>query len=184
MSWVLIRHGKTRGNLEGRYIGSRTDEPLCPEGIEELKLYCYPKVQKVFVSPMRRCLETASLLCPDLSPETVPDFRECDFGLFENKNYAELNGRKDYQAWIDSGGNLPFPQGESRRQFTDRTLAAFRSIIHHGKDKDVALIAHGGTIMAIMEAFAFPRRDYYDYQVKNGCGYILRPDGSSVRIGP
>ena len=28
---VLIRHGKTAGNLQKRYIG-RTDEPLCPEG--------------------------------------------------------------------------------------------------------------------------------------------------------
>ena len=29
MRWVLIRHGQTQGNLEHRYIGCRTDEPLC-----------------------------------------------------------------------------------------------------------------------------------------------------------
>ena len=29
MSVYLIRHGLTNGNLEGRYIGCRTDEPLC-----------------------------------------------------------------------------------------------------------------------------------------------------------
>ena len=28
---LLIRHGKTQGNLERRYIG-RTDEPLCEAG--------------------------------------------------------------------------------------------------------------------------------------------------------
>ena len=31
MDVYLIRHGKTKGNLEGRYIGT-TDEPLCEEG--------------------------------------------------------------------------------------------------------------------------------------------------------
>ena len=34
---ILIRHGKTYGNMLGRYIGSRTDEPLCREGIRLLK---------------------------------------------------------------------------------------------------------------------------------------------------
>ena len=28
----LIRHGLTAGNLDGRYIGSGTDLPLCDEG--------------------------------------------------------------------------------------------------------------------------------------------------------
>lgn len=37
MKWLLIRHGQTQGNVERRYIGCRTDEPLCPQGIEVLK---------------------------------------------------------------------------------------------------------------------------------------------------
>ena len=47
MRWILIRHGKTRGNLEGRYIGCRSDENLCAEGIEELKQGTYPAAGKV-----------------------------------------------------------------------------------------------------------------------------------------
>ena len=42
MKCVLIRHGKTAGNLAGRYIGCRTDEPLCPEGIAQLREGRYP----------------------------------------------------------------------------------------------------------------------------------------------
>ena len=37
MRWILIRHGQTQGNRERRYIGCRTDEPLCPEGIAQLQ---------------------------------------------------------------------------------------------------------------------------------------------------
>ena len=125
MRWILIRHGKTRGNLEGRYVGCRTDEPLSPEGIEELKQRSYPRAEWVYVSPMSRCIETAEILYPGVPMEIVPDFRECDFGDFEGKNYAELNGRADYQAWIDSGGQMAFPGGESRLMLSTRTIKAF-----------------------------------------------------------
>ena len=183
MRLILIRHGATRGNLESRYIGCRTDEPLCEEGIEALKEKRYPPVQRVFSSPMKRCLETAAILYPGIPVEIVPDFRECDFGLFENKNYAELNGRQDYQAWIDSGGELPFPGGESRKEFAARCREAFRKLRERKPDADCALIVHGGTIMAIMEALAQPPAGYYDFQVKNGRGYILEENGAWSPIG-
>ena len=183
MRWVLIRHGATRGNLEGRYIGCRTDEPLCPEGRAALCHHVYPPVRQVFSSPMRRCLETAVLLYPAISPEVIPDFRECDFGLFENKNYAELNGRADYQAWIDSGGELPFPGGESRKEFSLRCLEAFRALQSRAPEGDCALIVHGGVIMAIMESCAKPPAGYYDYQLKNGEYYILEETGAYT-FGP
>lgn len=57
----LIRHGKTEGNKLARYIGT-TDEPLCQEGIEFLKKMDYPKVQEIYVSPLRRCVQTAEIL--------------------------------------------------------------------------------------------------------------------------
>ena len=180
MKWLLIRHGQTRGNLEHRYIGCRTDEPLCQEGIMLLQRRKYPPAARVFVSPMKRCRETAALLYPDVPAVVVDDFRECDFGAFENKNYAELDGRADYQAWIDSGGELPFPGGESRAQLAARCAEAFGRI--REQDEDCAVIAHGGTIMAIMERFAEPKGSYFDFQVRNGGGYILWDDGSYETI--
>ena len=184
MNWILIRHGLTQGNTEKRYVGCRTDEPLCAEGIARLKQNAYPPVRHVFCSPMRRCLETAELIYPGIRPEVVRDFRECDFGAFEYHNYTELNGQDDYQAWIDSGGELPFPGGESRADFSSRCLKAFETLKNSAPYEDCALIAHGGTIMAIMEAMAEPKGNYYDFQVKNGCGYILHDDGTYVRIPP
>ena len=179
---MLIRHGKTQGNLEGRYIGARTDEPLCAEGLAALRERRYPAAERVLVSPMRRCIETARLIYPALEPELIEDFRECDFGLFEGRNYAELNGRADYQAWIDSNGTLPFPGGESQASFSARCVAAFRALLPGLWARDTALVVHGGTIMAIMAEFARPAESYYDYQVKNGAGFILREDGAWERL--
>lgn len=178
MKWILIRHGQTQGNIERRYIGCRTDEPLCAEGIDQLKKKEYPAVRRVFVSPMRRCIETAAIIYPGIPVEAIEDFRECDFGEFENKNYAELNGRADYQAWIDSNGEMPFPGGESRAEFATRCVHAFDELVKRDLPEDSAIIAHGGTIMAIMEQYAKPKCGYYDFQVKNGDGYILEEDRS------
>ena len=48
----LIRHGLTSGNLQGLYIGSGTDIPLCDEGRAQLKTlkkdFGYPQVPLVF----------------------------------------------------------------------------------------------------------------------------------------
>lgn len=179
---LLIRHSITQGNLMGRYIGCRTDEGLCEEGIALLKKRSYPAADRIYVSPMRRCIETAQqiFLIPKEQMIVVPSLRECDFGDFENKNYQELDGDPDYQAWIDSGGTLPFPHGESMAQFQKRCVEGFAQIVKEITDREkelrrVACVVHGGTIMAIMEHYGMPRQSYYDYQVKNGCGYLLTP---------
>ena len=178
MSIVLIRHGRTAGNLEHRYIGSRTDEPLCPQG--EAELGRGPNVQRVFSSPMRRCIKTAEILFPGVPIETAEGLRECDFGAFEGKNYRELSGRPDYQAWIDSGGEAAFPGGECRKDFAARCVQAFEAFCPW--DEDAAFVVHGGTIMAIMEKYARPQGSYFDFQVKNGEGYVLEKSGAYRKI--
>lgn len=182
MRAILIRHGKTAGNLEGRYIGCRTDEPLCEQGREELCAKRMPFVDRVYCSPMRRCLESAAILFPDHTPFVVPAFRECDFGAFEGLNYTELSGRADYQVWIDSGGELPFPDGESREEMEARVSAAFAQIAAEAGNQSCAFVVHGGTIMSIMTANALPKRGYFDYQVRCGEGFLMEDGGSWQKI--
>ena len=88
----------------------------------------------------------------------------------------------DYQAWIDSLGELSFPNGESQAQFAVRCADAFYLLTQRKITEDCALVVHGGTIMAIMERFAVPKGSYYDFQVGNGEGYILKEAGAYTRI--
>ena len=181
----LIRHGKTKGNLERRYIG-RTDEVLCEEGKEELLRRRAPEVQRIYVSPKYRCIQTAEILYPGREFLKVEGFRECDFGRFEGKNYQELSEDSDYQAWIDSGGALAFPEGESPADFRRRCIHGFEDVLDACRKDGVrtaALIVHGGTIMSIMEAYARPRGSYYDFQVGNGEGYELVITDDSAGTG-
>ena len=185
---ILVRHGATAGNVRKCYIG-RTDEPLSAEGekgIRELKKQgIYGEADIVVVSPMVRCRRTAELLYPGQDYHIVDAFCEMDFGRFEGKNYQDLNGNADYQRWIDSGGTLAFPEGESRADFVARCGQGLVELLTKLQQEDeatalqqetqrrseftVAAVVHGGTIMALLSRFG--GGDYYSYQCKNGEGY-------------
>lgn len=202
----LIRHGKTAGNKDKRYVGS-TDESLCEAGIYEINerrntlLRSFsPENEtdgmsqistaykgnilphKVYVSPMLRCRQTADLLFPGVEQEVVVDFREMHFGQFEYKNYEELAGDERYQAFIDSGGRTDFPEAEPQLQFRQRVRKAFAQCLENHKAcmssveprEPLVFVVHGGTIMAIMEEYARPHRDYFDWQVHPVSGYCCR----------
>ena len=98
----LIRHGLTSGNLQGLYIGSGTDIPLCDEGraqLAELKeRFEYPQVDTVFSSPLMRAVETANILFPNATHQfSVHDLREAGFGVFENHPVKELVKNEDFK---------------------------------------------------------------------------------------
>ena len=172
----LIRHGMTEGNKYGRYIGV-TDEPLCEEGKEALKKFSYNEPEMLFVSPLLRCRETADILFPNKEQRIIENLSECNFGEFENKNYKELDGSTSYQAWVDSNGTLPFPGGESPEGFKERSLKGFFEVVEICRQcqcKYAAVVAHGGTIMSVMEALAEEKKEFYQWHVKNGEGYLIK----------
>lgn len=109
MEIVIMRHGQTDGNKEGRYLG-RTDVPLNEAGeAEAVASGVLPGVKKVYVSPMIRARRTAELCFPNAALVVVPDFREMDFGIFEGLNYEEMTGNEEYQSgWTACAGeNAP-----------------------------------------------------------------------------
>ena len=178
---VFIRHGATKSNKEHRYLG-RTEEGLCEAGKRELlqakKEERSPQVTHLFISPMKRCLETAQILYPEIAPIIIPEWEEMDFGAFEGKNYIELQKDRRYQAWIDSNGILPFPEGESREAFALRCDDGFRRMLAYLSESGawnqrslvVGMIVHGGTIMSLLSQYS--GGNYFDYQVANGGGYL------------
>ena len=173
----FIRHGATEGNLRRRYIG-RTDEPLCEAGVAQVKELRKQglSVDKLFVSPLLRTRQTAEILFPKMPYTVVDGFAETDFGRFEGKSADELSGDPAYQAWVDAMCLTPIPEGESVADFKMRCCKAFAETIRTVPDGSrVGFVVHGGVIMAIMEAYAHPKRDFYAYHIGNGeclaCAY-------------
>lgn len=173
MNIWLLRHGRTAYNGEGRYQG-RTDVPLSPEGAAELRrAEISPPV--VYVSPLRRTRQTAERLFPGARQVAVKDLAEMDFGAFEGRNYAEMEGDVEYRAWVDGGCEGRCPGGESRGEFCKRVCAAFSALAEEAGEgsSPLVIVAHGGVQMAVMERFALPERGYFDWSAPCGGGYVL-----------
>lgn len=179
MHIYLIRHGATKGNREGRYVGC-TDEDILLEEQRRLEdcsvkgQSWLSKVRRVYVSPLKRCQQTAECLFGryDVPIERIEGFRECDFGRFEYCSYEELNGNPAYQQFIDSMGSSGFPEGEHPEVFKKRCAEAFCSLYRElTLVETAALVVHGGTIMALLDAYSVPHGDYYSWQCKNTEGY-------------
>ncbi len=167
----------------------RTDEELLPEERGRL-IWTDALPERIIVSPMKRCLSTAYELFHQkeiergvfLRPMTVIDgFREMEFGAFEYMNYQELNGLPSYQRYLDSGGECAFPFGESKADFCKRVVTAGNEIFGElSAVRSAVIVAHGGTLMALLDHFSSPHGDYFDWQVKNGCGFeteLVQSDG-------
>lgn len=178
---TLIRHGRTAANFEKRYIGI-TDEAMNLEGENDIKTRNYPEAQIVFSSPLSRCIKTANIIYPNQEIIVVDELRETDFGRFEGKNYQELSNVPEYQEWIESGGELPFPGGESRAEAIARSMKGFETVLEKSKDAtEISIIAHGGTIMAILSQLF--SGEYYSYHVENGEGYTFDLSSNGLYSG-
>lgn len=176
MEIILIRHFATKGNKEQRYIG-RTDEPIL-EPINQIGIEKYPDVEQVYVSPMLRCIQTAERIYPGKDYIRCHELRECDFGIFENKNYIELKNELKYQEWVDSNARLPFPGGEAPEQFKERCQKEFLRIVsqwnmQNNRRLQIGFVVHGGTIMSILEKYCTSNLSFYEYSISNGGYYRL-----------
>lgn len=184
--FTFIRHGATAGNLEKRYIGKKTDESLCEIGSAKIAENAakgkYPRADFVFSSPMKRCLETCALIYGseknlEKKPIIIEDFCETDFGDFEGKNFSELKDNPEYKKWLESGGELPFPNGEGRAEATARALKGFSKMLeilgeNLEKAVRVSAVVHGGTVMAVLSNLT--GKNYYDFQIENGGAVSFR----------
>lgn len=187
LSLILLRHGKTEGNLLGRYNG-RTDEPLCEEGVREAETARhYPEIERVYASPLTRTQQTAKICFPNAEIVTVENLREMDFGDFEGRTAAEMDDDPAYSAWVAGGFVDACPNGESIPSFARRASAAFAEAVADAiarGEKRVGFAVHGGVIMSIMTAFTGSDQPYHAWYVLNCGGYEVEIDENTWRDKP
>lgn len=176
----LIRHGATDANYDGRYIGCKTDLPLAPEGLNELRMLKddidYPEIERLYSSPMLRCRQTGAVLYPDFEPVMVEELKEYDFGSFENKTAAELESNPNFIPWTSGRLSAP-PGGEDNSEFIKRICVGFNKIVLDMIESGItesAVIMHGGAIMMLLGVSAVPRSKPVEWTADNGRGYSVR----------
>lgn len=175
----VIRHGSTKANENGIYIG-RTDYSLSDRGTAELfnklEKFDYPYVEKVYSSPLRRCTETASILFPEVPVMIIDDLTEMYLGDFENQSLEDIVNRDDYKEWLKGGKNSAAPNGESSQEVMARVFKALHAIIMDMMYEEIyhaAVITHAGIIVDMLNGYSIPKVDEKSISIPFGEGFEL-----------
>ena len=131
----------------------------------------------VFTSPLKRCTETCQILYPDLSPLSIANLRECNFGEWEGKTADELKNEPEFEKWLGGDNEVAPPHGESNADFIRRICRMFESIVEGlmktGTTESV-IVTHGGVIMTLLAVYGLPQAKPFEWVMENGCGYSVR----------
>ncbi|HEX9622410.1 MAG TPA: histidine phosphatase family protein [Polyangiaceae bacterium] len=156
MDVVLVRHGESTANAEGRLQGRR-DYPLSALGIEQsnalgawMAALALP-VAAILSSPLTRAWETARIVASALGsvePEPVPELCEIAMGELEGMARETIAQRHpEYlQRSLFDVGNFARYGGESYDEVQARA-ASFREIMQarfSASETCVVLVGHGG----------------------------------------
>jgi broad specificity phosphatase PhoE len=152
---VLIRHGLTDWNTEGRFQG-HMDPPLSRAGRHEARLVARrlaadPDLRpaRIVASPLQRALATAATIgrTVELEPEPDPRLVEIGQGDWEGLTYAEIEAAHpaEYAAWRAAGGMRPPPGGEPFSEATAR-IAEVAGEVAGGPPWPACIVSHGGAL--------------------------------------
>lgn len=158
---LLVRHGVTDWNREGRFQG-QLDPPLSDDGRVEAALIASRLVAsgerpaRVVSSPLSRALATAETIAtapwPSDPPPIATDARlvEIGQGEWQGRTHAELlvADADRYAAWRDRGGEESPPGGEQIEAVLDRAAAVVADLLSR-EPWPVCLVSHGGVMRLI-----------------------------------
>jgi broad specificity phosphatase PhoE len=158
---LLIRHGETAWNAEGRWQG-RAPVPLNETGAAQSgRLGHYlaangPRFEALYASPLRRAMQTALAIAEavamPISPE--PRLTEIDLGDWQGLTRAEAEAwdADRFAAYNAAWPDDPLPNGESWLDVRTRARAAFDDLAQYHAGQTIAIVSHGGTIGQLIES--------------------------------
>jgi probable phosphoglycerate mutase len=154
---VIIRHGQSQGNAEGRF-GGHTDTPLSPRGLKQAeataRALASEKFDAIYSSDLPRAIETATPLAmlTGASLETSDALRERSVGVMEGLTFEEAAEQhpEPYQALLRRDFDHVLLGGESYRQTLDRASRKLDEAIEQHKGGRIVLFAHTGTICILI----------------------------------
>ncbi len=173
MRLLLVRHGRTRSNAEGRYQGS-IDVPLDEVGVAQAQALdaLLPRdLELVLASPLQRARATAEIFCAARSlPLAIePGFRERSVGVYEGLTAAEIGERHPEaraRELMRSWDEAP-PGGESLGELFARVEAALAGLRARYAERRVVLVAHGFVARAVRALCIGRADDFYAWQLAN-----------------
>ncbi len=187
---ILVRHGETNWNLQGRYQGQE-DTRLSEKGFLQAQLLA-KGLEKVHIdacvsSPLKRSLLTCKT-CAALHklPVTV-DGRiiEINHGTWEGELAGDIEARypEEFKLWHTAPHKVQMPGGENLEDVRRRSREAFDSYAAEYDGKTILVAAHDAVNKAIIcDILGLDMSRFWSIKQDNACINVLECNNGEWRL--
>ncbi len=182
---LLVRHGETDWNRQGRYQG-QIDVTLNQEGKLQsqklAKLIQDVELDLLVSSSMSRAKETADIILqyhPHVSLQLNDGFKEITHGFWEGKLETEIarDFPEDLQQWYTKPAQLQLSSGESLQQLWQRSVKIFDAIVEEALSKElktILVVAHGGVNQILLcHILGLSPENFWNCRQSNGAVSVI-----------
>ncbi len=181
---ILVRHGETDWNLEGRFQG-QIDIPLNNNGQIQaeaarsfLRMF---KLDMAFSSSMTRPKQTAEAILkdhPDVGITLQKELVEINHGLWEGKLESEIKAEwpELLETWQHQPEKAQMPQGETIQEVWARSVNCWTRICSKLASKETALVVAHDAVNKTILCYLLGLKPSDIWMIKQGNGGITIVD--------
>ncbi|MFN0298918.1 MAG: histidine phosphatase family protein [Burkholderiales bacterium] len=172
---ILIRHGETTWNRQGRVQG-QTDSPLSALGQAQARatgiLLSGESIDVIVASDLGRARDTAAAIAQGTGAALQFDarLRERSYGEIEGHTWPEVE-QKFPLTWERMTARDPAfapRNGESARGFSDRVISVLAEIAAANDGRRIVIVTHGGVVgMLYRHVMHIPLDERREYALLN-----------------
>ena len=188
---ILVRHGETTWNVEGRYQGQE-DTPLSERGLTQGHLLAEglrnTPIDLCISSPLQRSYQTCKF-CADLhnlSVATDERLLEINHGTWEGilAKDIELQYPEEFHQWHTTPHLVQMPGGgETLEDVRKRVRDAFDDYVVQYPDKTILVAAHDAVNKAIIcDILGLGMEHFWQIKQDNTCINVLEYQEGAWRI--
>jgi len=186
---LLVRHGETAWNREGRFQG-HADIPLSDVGRSQARALRAAHTHlfddahtAVLTSDLRRAHQTAEIAFgfEGRTLHVRRELREFCYGVFEGLTRREIDERFPgaMGRWLTGDRTFAVDGGESRAAVHDRARAAILGFLETVPHDVVVVVAHGGVMRQLLSGCFADRGEPRSLSFGNTAAHLVKVESSA-----
>ncbi|KAI4322377.1 hypothetical protein L6164_022080 [Bauhinia variegata] len=191
---VLVRHGQSTWNAEGRIQGSSDLSVLTKKGESQAEtsrqMLIDDKFDACFSSPLARSKRTAEIIWGPREEPIITEYDLREIDLYSFQGLLKHEGKAKYgtvfRQWQVDPANFVIDGHYPVRELWERARSCWTKVLAHDS-RSVLLVAHNAVNQALLATAIGLGTQYFRILLQSNCGvsvldFIPRPEGGSPHI--
>ncbi|CAL5432291.1 unnamed protein product [Camellia sinensis] len=186
---VLVRHGQSTWNEEGRIQGSSDFSVLTPKGESQAETSRLMLIDDSFDVCFSRSKRTAEIIWSARKEEIITDsdLREIDLYSFQEDGLLKHEGKAKFGAafhqWQTDAANFNIDGHYPVRELWDRARSCWTKILTH-ESRSVLVVAHNAVNQALIATAIGLGTEYFRILLQSNCGVSVLDFTPRLEVTP